>query len=153
MGQRNQFDIEGPHVETARKRYLGDDRLLVQVHFLQLSAQDAGRERGRVNRTFQPAPQIRHRADMVLMRMSQHKPRQLVGAFLDEGRVRHDDIDTRRFVVAERDPEVHHQPGIVMAEQVQVHADFTGAPQRQEQQLLPGRRPGLRIPLHAARFR
>ncbi len=77
-----------------------------------------------------------HRAQMILVRMGQHDARQILAAFDDEFRIRHDDLDTRRRLVAEGDAEIDHQPLSVMAVQIQVHADLARPAKRQEDQVL-----------------
>ena len=86
---------------------------------------------------------------MVLVGVGQHEAAEILGALGDEVRVRHDDFDARRVVVAEGDAEIDHQPLAGMAVEVEVHPDLAGAAQRQEQQLV-GRR---REVDHVGRFR
>lgn len=59
----------------------------------------------------QPAPQFGQRAEMILVRMSQHDRLQRLALFLDERDVRHDNVDARHARgIAEADAAIDHQP-------------------------------------------
>ncbi len=73
---------------------------------------------------------------MIFVGVSQNKACKLVPALHDKRRIRHDDIDPGGRVVAEGDAEIDHQPAPGMAVEVQVHADFAGAAQRNENEIL-----------------
>ncbi len=82
------------------------------------------------------------------MGMGQHKADQIFPMFLDEHRIRHDDIDTGRCPVIEGDAAIDHQPLAGMAVEIEVHADFTGAAERQEQNLVVAGNAGRRETAH-----
>ncbi len=73
---------------------------------------------------------------MIFVRVGQDQAKQLVLAFLDKGRVGHDYIDARQAFLAERNPHIDHQPLIVIAIKVQVHANFAGTSERHEQNVI-----------------
>ncbi len=73
---------------------------------------------------------------MILMGMGQHEAEEIGAILHDEGRVRHDDVDARRRLIAEGDAEIDHQPFAVMAVETEIHPDLAAAAERQEQQLV-----------------
>jgi hypothetical protein len=58
--------------------------------------------------------------------------RQFISAICDVPDIRHDDINSRRGVVAEHDAEIDHQPFSGMAIEIEIHPDLAGAAERQE---------------------
>ncbi len=136
MGHGDQLELERPDPERAAERDLGDRHGVHQPCFPELAAQDRGGEGRGVDRRLQSRPKIGHRAEMVLVGMGQHDAREVGPALLDEGGIRHHDLDAGRGIVAEGDAEIDHQPFAGMAIEVEVHADLAGTAQCQEEQLV-----------------
>ena len=64
-------------------------------------------------------------AQMILMGMGNDQPDQIVPPLGDERWVGHDHIDAGHRFIAERNPQIDHQPLPGMPIKVQVHTDFT----------------------------
>ena len=80
---------------------------------------------------------------MVLVGVRQHQPEQAVAALDDERGIGRDDVDAGNAAVAEGHAQIDHQPLMAfgrsaVAVEIQVHADFAGAAERDEGQF--GRR-------------
>ena len=73
---------------------------------------------------------------MILMGMGQHEAEEIGAILHDEGGIRHDDVDSRRRLIAEGDSEIDHQPFAVMAVEIEIHPDLAAAAERQEQELV-----------------
>ncbi len=144
VGERDQLQLEGRDLEALGHADDGQRHLAEQPCLFQLLAQQRGGERGGVDRAAQPLPQIGHRADMVLVGVGEHQRHQIVAAALDKIGIGHDDVDARRGIVAEGDAAIDHQPFAGMAVQVQIHADFAGTAERQEQQVVLARHRAMR---------
>ncbi len=132
----HEVQVERRHLEPAAGLDDGDLRLALQAGLAQLAAQHGGGEGGGVDRAAQLAPEMRHRADMVLVRVGDHQRRQAVAAVGDEGRVGHHDLDLRVFRPAEADAAIDGQPAAVAAVKVEVHTDLARPAQRQEGQVV-----------------
>ena len=79
-------------------------------------------------------------ADVVLVRVREDEPGQVLVPFLDEGGIGHEHIDTGQTRIGVRHAEVDHQPAPGVAVEIEVHADLAGAAERQEIEFLgPGR--------------
>ena len=81
---------------------------------------------------------------MVLMRVRQHEADEVFALFLEEGDVRHDQVDAgQMLLVAKGNAEVDREPGALMAvaEAVdrQVHADLADAAERRKGQFVRAR--------------
>ena len=132
MRHPDETQFEGCEVKRPAWLDFGDRHFVPQLHLVQLAAQHRGGEGGGVNGAAQLRPQPGDRADVVLMRMGDHKPDQFVAPFGDERRVGHHPVDFRRFRPAEADAAVDRQPAPVAAIEIQIHADFTRPAQGQE---------------------
>ena len=104
-----------------------------------LGLQHGRRERRGIDRHLQAGPQLRHGADVVLVGVRQHEPEKIGALLLDETQVGQHDIDARLELAGKGDAEIDHDPfarlrGTVPVE-IDVHADFAGAPQGQEDEL------------------
>ena len=86
--------------------------------------------------TAQPAPEIRDGPQMVLVRVGQHEPQQAVLQLLGKAQVGENDVRTRHPVVGEGDAEVDHDPGIVEAVEIDVHADLADPAERHENEAI-----------------
>jgi hypothetical protein len=75
---------------------------------------------------------------MILVRVGDHQPAELVPPLGDIGRIGHHHLDLRQLAAAEPDAAVNRQEALaarpVIAVQVQVHADFARPAKRQEGQ-------------------
>src|SRR3546814_20142499 len=76
------------------------------------------------------------RADVVLVGVGEHQAGEALAPLHDEGGVGHLHVDPRQARIAEDDAEVDHQPGAVVAVEVEVHADLAGAAERHEVDIL-----------------
>jgi hypothetical protein len=141
-------------ISVSAERHDGDAGFVQQVGFAQFLAQQKGGERRGVERRFQPRPEPRDGADVILMGVGQHDAEDVVGVLLDEAGVRQDNLDAGRGLVAEGHAEIDHDPlaGVRRAEavEIEVHADLVRPAQRQEDELVvrvcghPAARWGLR---------
>ena len=77
---------------------------------------------------------------MVLVGMGEDDAEDVVGVFLDKGRVGQDDFDARGGLVAEGDPHIDDDPLAIIrrsiAVAVEIHPDLIRAAQRQEDQFV-----------------
>ena len=124
-------DLEGLGVLDDLQLYAVADAL-----FVQLAADQARGELGRVERHAEVLGEIRQRADMILMPVCQHDADEVVEAFLDEGEVGQDHVDTGVSGVGEGDAAIHHQPLAVAAIEIDVHADLSRAAKGAEEQFV-----------------
>ncbi len=136
MGHGDEFDVKRPLFEPPAKLDHMDRHLIGKIGFRQFGLQELGGKRGGIDRAFQPWPKIRHRAKVILMRMGQDKAKKFVFAFLDKGRIGHDNIDTGQTFLAKGNAHIDHQPLIVISVQIEVHANFARSPQRHKQQFV-----------------
>ena len=136
MRHGDHLEVERPETELAAQRDFRDPDGIDQPGLRELPAQHRGRERSGVDRGLQPRPEIGHRAQMILMRVSQHDADQVLAPLLDESRIGHDDLDARHGVVAECDTEIEHQPFTGMAVEIEVHADLAGTAQCEKQEFV-----------------
>ena len=75
---------------------------------------------------------MRHRADMVLMRVSDDQADQPVARFAAQARIGHDDLGFRLVRPAEADAAIHREQLAVAPVDVEVHPDLAGAAERDE---------------------
>ncbi len=134
MGLRHPFHRERPDGNSLALRDGTDLDFAGETRFLQLALQQRRREAGGIDRTAQLGPQMRHRAEMILMTMGQHDAEQILAALDDEGRVGHEHFDARRGLVTEGDAEIDHQPFAAIAVKAEIHADLADAAQGQKNQ-------------------
>ena len=70
---------------------------------------------------------------MVLMGVGEHNPGQIAPALNNKPRIRH--LDMRRTTVSLKgNTAIHHQPLAIVAEEVEIHADFPAAAKGQKQE-------------------
>ena len=148
MRSGEEFDLERAGLE-ALVRGDGAERHVVQAGLGELPPQDRRGERGRVDRAPQLGPENGNRAQMVLVRMRHHDGFERVASFHDEAGIGNEDVHSRRRLVAESDPQIHHQPAPVGTVEIEVHADLAGAAECDEEQFVPARHQRR----HAVRFR
>ena len=92
---------------------------------------------------------------MILVRVRQHQPEQVLPLLLEEGDVGKDQVDARQvLLVAERHAEIDRKPAplVAIAEAVdrQVHADLADAAERRKCQLIRPRHQAAPAELEAA---
>ena len=107
-------------------------RLPVQPRLAQLAPQHGGDEGAGVDRAAELRPEMRHRADMVLMRVGDDQADQPVAPLRQPARVRHHHLDFRLVRPAEADAAIHRQQLAVAPVDVEVHPDLAGAAERDE---------------------
>jgi hypothetical protein len=103
-----------------------------QPGLAQLAPQHGGGERRRIDRAAQLRPEMRHRAEMILMRVGDHQAQQLVPPLDQEPRIGHHDLDLGILAAAEADAAVNREPLALAPVQVEVHADFARPAEGQE---------------------
>ena len=130
MCQGYQFYIEVTHHKARRQIHDRNRDLTGQTGFCQFSLQNRGREGCGPDRASQARPKMMNGPDMILMGMGQNQPDQLVPMGLDEGGVRHDDVNARRLIGTERDPQIDHEPLVIVPVEIEVHPNLTGTAKR-----------------------
>ncbi len=133
MGHGDKFDVKATQLEPAAKFDHMDRHLIGEIGFGKLGLKEFGGKRRCIDRAFQPWPKIWHRPKVIFVGMGQNKTKQLVLAVLDKGRVGHHNINTRKPFLAKGNPHINHQPLVIVAIKVQVHANFARTAKRHEQ--------------------
>ena len=135
--QRQVADAERPdlHVVVAFAHDV-QGHLVLQACFLQLAADQFGGEGRGVQRHTEVGREVRHRADMIFVRVGQHDAEQVLGAFLDKFEIGENQFDSRIFVGTEGHAQIYHQPLAVAAVEVDVHPDFARSTERKKQELV-----------------
>ena len=148
MREREVGDLERADFEAAVvvRNYMQFD-LVDQSRFGQFASNKVGSERRGIDRHAQIGREVRHCADMILMRMGQHDRVELLAAFFDKFQIGEDQVDARVLVPRKGHAQIDHQPPALATVEVDVHADFARAAKREEQQFVFG----SEILLHAAR--
>ena len=99
----------------------------------------SGREARHIDGRAQVRPKLGKGADVILMRMGDDDPDQILLRLLDEAEIRHDEIDARQVLAGEGDAEVDHQPLARVRRPIAVkgaiHADLAQAAERGEHEL------------------
>ena len=134
------------HVADAERANLKEIEMIDHVEFdlardpgfLELVSDQRGGKRGGVERHTKFLRKIRHRADVVFVRVGQHDPEQVRLALLDEVEIGEDQFGAGVFVGAEGHAQVDHQPLAVAAVEVDVHPDLARPAERAEQQFITG---------------
>ena len=144
VGQGDHLHVEGPEDHVPAE---GDDvefDLVLEVPLPQLLAQEEGGEGRRVERCPQARPEPGHGADVILVRVGQDDPENVIGMRLDPARVREDDVDAGRILPAEGHAQVRHDPAPpvwrAVAVEVEVHTDLVGPAKGQENEFVVGAR-------------
>jgi hypothetical protein len=104
-----------------------------------------------MDRDFEPWPQIDESAEMIFVRMGEHKSEQ-IAAFLDQiADVGKNEIDPREIISGEGDAKVDRKPAPVAlpAEAIkrEIHADLADPTQRGKNELIGGTR-HARLPIN-----
>src|SRR5262245_41663754 len=128
VGHGDEFDIERPEREPAVEREdlhrdLGRTRLA-----LPLGLQQCGSERRGIDWKLELRPQVDERAEMILVRVSQHEAEEIAALLHQIADIQHDEIDTGKRVVREGDAEIDRDPlpAALGSEAVdrEIHADL-----------------------------
>ena len=64
---------------------------------------------------------------MIFVAVGEHEAAEGLSRPLDKGGIRHLYVGFLRAVLGKGDAAVHHEPAVVMALEVEVHSDLTGA--------------------------
>jgi len=144
MRHRNEFDIERPDIDARTGLDNGDRNLRRTALRRTLGLEQRGAELGRVDRALEFRPQIDDGAEMILMGVREHQAHQVLAFLLEEGHVRHHQIDAgQMLLVAERHAEIDREEAalLAVAETVdrQVHADLADTAERGESQFVGSR--------------
>ena len=134
---RNELDAERPEFDAAARRHDGDRDFRRVALGGAFGLEQRGGEFRRIDRAFQPRPEIDDGAEMVFMGVRQHQPDQVLPLLHQKADVGHDGVDARQmFFVAEGDAEIDREPGalLAVAETIdrQVHADLADAAERRK---------------------
>ena len=133
--ERHVGEAERAEREAAVARDRDELHLLGDPLLLQLAAdQPRGEGRG-VERHAEIGGQIGDRADMILMPVREHDADQAVGMTLDEVEIGEHEIDAGIGGIGEGEAEIDHHPFAVAAVEIDVHADFARAAEREEEEL------------------
>ena len=140
----HEFNVKGRNRNAPTKRHLGDGQLHVTAAiFGLLRPHHTGGKRRRVDLAAKLRPQIQHRADVIFMRMRQHKADESVLLGNDEPQIRQHDVSTGLSFAWKGDAKVNHQPLTRVrwpeAVEVHVHANFAEATQRHEDEFIAAR--------------
>ena len=140
MRQFDEADTEGADLRArdaalARLDHAQLDAMGVAL-FLQLAADQAGRERRRIQRHAQVFGEIGQCADVVFMPVRQDDTDEIVQAILDEGQVGQDDIDAGICGIGEGHAQIDHQPLAGVAIEIDVHADLARAAEGAEEKFV-----------------
>ncbi len=129
MRDGDEGERERAELHFAAERHDVDLHALLEPGFLELVAQEPRGERSRVNRTAQARPEMRDRAEMILVAVREHEAQQARALFLEEPHVGHHQVDARcRGFAAEQHAAIDDDPGArigrAVAVAVQIHADL-----------------------------
>ena len=141
MRDRNELDVERPEIDAAAGGHHRDRNFRRVALGGAFGREQSGAELGRVDRAFQPRPEVDDGAEMVLMGVGQHQADQVLALFFEKADIGHDQVDARQmFLVAEGHAEIDREPRALMAvaEPVdrQVHADLADAAERRKGQFI-----------------
>ncbi len=136
MRHLDEGEAERPELEIAAHRDHLELHAVGDALFLELAADQAHRERGRVDRHAEIFGEIRQRADVILMAVRDDDAEQVVDPVLDEGQIGQDHVDAGILRIGEGDAEIDHHPLALAAVQVDVHADFAGAAKATEKEFV-----------------
>ena len=140
MRNGNELDIERADLGTLSLRDDADWDLRRSRLAQLLDVQQAGGKAGCVDRRPKAVPQVDDSTDMVFVRVGNDDADKIVPHLLDEGRVRHDDVDASLLRPRKGNAAVDHQPlfltGGPETVEPHVHADLAQAAKRHENQLL-----------------
>ncbi len=107
----------------------------------ELALDQREREPGADQRDVGPLPQqVRHRADVVLVRVREHERVDLVQPALERGEVRQDQVDAGLVLLGEQDAAVHHEQPAGVLEDRHVAADLAEPAERDQAQATGGQR-------------
>ena len=134
--QRDIAEVEVAKGQFAIHRDDVELDLLGQPFFLELLGDQTSSERRRIKRHAEFVGEIGDRADMVFMAMGEHDAEQIGAAFLDEGQIGQHEFDPGIARIGKGHAEIDHHPFAVAAIEIDVHADFARAAQRQENQFV-----------------
>ena len=127
VGKRDIGETERAQLERAAH---GDDlelHLVLQPFFLQLLRNQAGGERGGIERHLQFSGEIGDGADMIFMAVGEHDAEQILAALLDEGEIGQHHVDAGIARVTKGHAEIDHHPFALAAIEIDVHANLAGA--------------------------
>ncbi len=141
MRDRHELDVERSELQRAAQRHDLQLETILQARFVEFVFKKACREWRRVDGTFKFGPEIRHRADVIFMRMRQHNAADVLFQLREVADVRHDEIDAGIWpFLAEQHAAIDDDPfavvGRAIAVGVEVHADFARAAEGEQNQLV-----------------
>jgi hypothetical protein len=110
--------------------------LVADPGLVQFFIDELGGERRGIERYTQFLREIGDCADVILVRVGQDDPDQVLLALLDEIQVCENQFGAGVLVGPEGHAKVHHQPLALAAVEVDIHPDFARAAERAKQQFL-----------------
>ncbi len=136
----DQFDIEYADLSSLTQIEHMDFRLVLETVLSKLFPNEVCGEGSRVDRRAQSRPEPADGANVILVRMGDQNAVDLRLPFFQERRVRQDQVDAGQTIVRKRHADIDDQPPArirwTIRVGVEVHADFTAAAQRQEDQFV-----------------
>lgn len=108
------------------------NRNLVNAMVIQFDAQYRARESCCVDRALQALPEIRHRADMIFVRMRDNKAGYFLTVLLQEFRVRQDEVDARKPLIRKSHAAIDDKEFPAGDIDVHVHAELLATAERDE---------------------
>ncbi|KAG5730141.1 hypothetical protein E4T56_gene17636, partial [Termitomyces sp. T112] len=112
--------------------------IAINARFRQFGRHQFGREGRGIKRNIQISREIRHRPDVILMRMGQHDADQILAPLLDKGQIGKDQFAARIFIPGKGHAQINHQPLAMRAVEIDIHANLARPAQRAKQQFLAG---------------
>ena len=111
----------------------GVERIVVELVLLDLVAQQAAGQRGRVDgHARELGEDVRQPSDMVLVRVRDEERPDVLAALLEIGHVGHDEVDAEHLLVGEHQAAVDDHDVVAVLEHVHVLADLADAAERQD---------------------
>jgi hypothetical protein len=132
MGDRQPLNIKTIDTMSMPRRHLKQRHLFEQSRPRQFWSQQCQRKGGCIDGTTQARPQIGHRAHVILVRMGNEQCRQTVAAFFDKAWIRHLHARPRLTVACKCNTAIDHEPTLVVAVEIEVHANLAGSAKRQK---------------------
>ena len=145
VSQRQPLHAEWPDLLALAGLHFDDRHPVQQVELRELATQNFGREPAGVYRALQQRPEVGYSSDMIFVGVGNYQARQPFTAVSNERRIRH--LNRRLATMMHRaissnatrlwkgNTTIHHQPGTIVAIEVEVHTNFTGSTQRQKPEI------------------
>ena len=132
-------DVECTDVDLVA-RFERDERVVVELVLLDLVAEEAARQRRRVDRHARELREdVRQRADVVLVRVGDEERLDVGAALLEIGDVGDDEVDAEHLLVGEHEAAIDDDDLVAVLEDVHVLADLAHPAERDDAERMVGR--------------